>query len=132
MLKGFDNVLESLINFSAIIIGFYTAMYGVLLTLKNSDIFKKLKLRDAENIVKFQLYESLISSFLILILSILLQILINYKTMFTTLISSLWLAIIFVFAISTFQSISLLLKIMFNHDSKNQPVSLLNKNENDQ
>ncbi|MBC2286004.1 hypothetical protein HCB69_16675, partial [Listeria booriae] len=29
-IKGFEKTLESIINFSAIIIGFYTAMYGVL------------------------------------------------------------------------------------------------------
>ncbi|EUJ64839.1 hypothetical protein [Listeria fleischmannii] len=119
-IKGFDKVLESIINFSAIIIGFYSAMYGVLLTLKNSDIFKKFKFYGAEKIVKFQLYESLICSFFVLVSSIGMQILDNYINSFTNVICSIWLGAILVLMVSTFRSISLLLKIMFNHDEEDK------------
>ena len=40
---GFEDVLESIINFSSIIIGFYTAMYGIMFGILHSDIFKILK-----------------------------------------------------------------------------------------
>lgn len=128
-IKGFEKTLESIINFSAIIIGFYTAMYGVLLTLKNSDIFQNFKFHNAEKIVKFQLYESLISSFLILILSIALQILINYINPFTNFICAIWLGTLFIFVVSTFRAISLLLKIMFNHSGKEQEASVLGESK---
>lgn len=119
-IKGFDKVLESVINFSAIIIGFYSAMYGVLLTLKNSDVFTKFEFYGAENTVKFQLYESLICSFFVLVSSILMQVLENYINIFTNIVSSLWIGAILILIFSTFRSISLLLKIMFNHTEKNK------------
>ncbi|EAD1138782.1 hypothetical protein AR000_08665 [Listeria monocytogenes] len=117
-IKGFNKVLESVINFSAIIIGFYSAMYGVLLTLKNSDIFKKFKFYGAESTVKFQLYESLICSFFVLVSSIMMQVLENYINIITNIVSSLWIGAILILMFSTFRSISLLLRIMFNHDER--------------
>ncbi|EAC5079592.1 TPA: hypothetical protein RD852_000724 [Listeria monocytogenes] len=121
--KGFDKVLESVINFSAIIIGFYSAMYGVLLTLKNSDIFKKFKFYGAEGTVKFQLYEALICSFFVLVSSILMQVLENYINIVTNIVSSIWIGAILILIFSTFRSISLLLRIMFNNNEVNKVKS---------
>ncbi|MBC1934877.1 hypothetical protein HCA69_00775 [Listeria grandensis] len=116
-IKGYNDVLTSIISFSAIIIGFYTAMYGILLTLKNSDILQRFKFYKIEGIFKFQLYESLVFAFLILIASITMQVARNYATLFSEICFSLWVAFLIVFSISTFRSLSLLLRIMFN-DSK--------------
>lgn len=40
---GLSDVLDSIINFSSIIIGFYTAMYGVMLSLLKNKIEKFFK-----------------------------------------------------------------------------------------
>lgn len=117
-LKGYNSVLDSIITFSSIIIGFYTAMYGVLLTLNNSDIFKKFREVEIESLFKKQLYESLITSFVILILSIALQILVNYDSLITNIFFCLWSFFLGYFLSTSFRSISLLLNIMFKNTEK--------------
>lgn len=133
-LKGYDSVLNSIITFSSIIIGFYTAMYGVLLTLNNSDIFKKFREVEIENLLKKQLYESLITSFVILILSIALQILINYDFLITIIFFNIWSFFLGYFLSTSFRSISLLLKIMFKNTEKikDSTVDDISKEERDE
>lgn len=118
-IKGYDEVLNSIITFSSIIIGFYTAMYGVLLTLKEADIFKKFRELKIDKTFKIQLYESLVVSFLILIASIALQVLVNYEQLqLTQLFFYAWSFLLGYFVSGSFKTIQLLLKIMFNHEEK--------------
>lgn len=117
-LKGIDDVIGSIINFSSIIIGFYSAMYGILLTLKDSDIMRKFKENDLESHLKWQLYESLIFSFLILITSIALQVIINYDNIYRKIFFYFWAFVLGYFTLVSFGTISLLVKIMFNNTQK--------------
>ncbi|MCS8570681.1 hypothetical protein EFD96_03760 [Pediococcus pentosaceus] len=123
-LLGFSSVLESIITFASIIIGFYTAMYGVLLTLKDSDIMISFRENKLMGILKFQLYDSLIASFMILILSILLQVLVKYPGEFTSIATNVWTFVSGYFISTSFRAILLLLRIMFNSDdqSKNHHI----------
>ncbi|MFB0715120.1 hypothetical protein ACEU0I_05690 [Enterococcus faecalis] len=118
---GLSDVLDSVINFSSIIIGFYTAMYGVMISLLKTDIFKIFKKNKIEKYFKFQLYDSLVTSFSILILSIVMQVLIKqHINEITVIIFNLWLLILGYFLGTSFRSISLLLKLMFNNTSKKE------------
>lgn len=126
-LVGFTSVLESIINFSSIIIGFYTAMYGILVTIKDKQIFKEISNFNLEGLFKYQLYESLISTFIILILSISLQIFVNYHIWFTHLLFNIWCFILIVFLVSAVRTIHLLIKIMFNHEDKKNDYHLSDK-----
>lgn len=115
-IKGLENVLESVITFSSIVIGFYSAMYGILLTLSNSNLMREFRKRKVNRIFKYQLYDSLISSFIVLIISITLQIFKNYPGTLTDIIFNIWLFLIGYFISTTYRSISLLLKILFFHE----------------
>lgn len=121
--KGFEHILESVIAFSSIIIGFYTAMYGVLLTLSNSTLMKEIKKKNLSALVKFQLYDSLICSFVILVISIALQVLKNYNTKITTYTFYIWVFILGYFSATSFRSISLLLNMIFNNEPKKRATS---------
>ena len=112
-IKGYENILESIITFASIIIGFYTAMYGILLTLSNSSIIKEFRKRDLDNIFKIQLYDSLSASFVILIISILMQIAHNYPGNFTNLLFDIWFTCLGYFLATSYRAISLLLRILF-------------------
>lgn len=130
-LKGYDSVLESVITFSSIIIGFYTAMYGILIGIMNSDIFKVFKNNGIQGIFKYQLYDSLITSFIILFLSIAMQILINYPNIenkiwiefnLTQIVFYVWIFILGYFIGTSFRAISLLLRLMFNHNKEDNTI----------
>ncbi|EGO8760466.1 hypothetical protein EAB87_13930, partial [Enterococcus faecalis] len=74
-----------------------------------------------EKYFKFQLYDSLVTSFSILILSIVMQVLIKqHINEITVIIFNLWLLILGYFLGTSFRSISLLLKLMFNNTSKKE------------
>lgn len=122
--KGYLDVLGSIINFSSIIIGFYTAMYGVMIGFIDSDIFKILRNNETEGYLKFQLYDSLISSFTILLLSIVMQVLTQQiPAFYTTVFFNLWIVFLGYFIGTSFRSVSLLLKLMFHHDSPKKGLS---------
>lgn len=113
--SGFEHLLESVITFSSIIIGFYSAMYGVLITLKDSDIFMRFRENGLTGIFRAQLYESLSSSFVILVVSVSLQVLKNYTSTFTNIVFLIFVFTLGWFLSNSFRAISLLLKIMFNN-----------------
>lgn len=116
--KGMKDVLTSVITFTSIVIAFYTSMYGILITIKDSKIMREIKKHHVNGIFKYQLYESLFFSFLILILSIILQISINYSGKIEKWLFYIWMFSIGYFIGSTYRIISLLLRIIFVDDSK--------------
>ncbi|QGG59660.1 hypothetical protein [Loigolactobacillus bifermentans] len=115
-LRGLSAVLESIITFSSIVIGFYTAMYGILLTLSKTQLMIEFRKRRIDRIFKFQLYDSLITSFLVLIVSIILQVIKHYPGKIANYIFIFWIFLIGYFVATTYRSISLLLKIFFAHE----------------
>ncbi|WP_424685749.1 hypothetical protein [Enterococcus sp.] len=128
---GYDDVLGSIINFSSIIIGFYTAMYGIMISLLDSDIFHIFRKNKVEGYLKFQLYDSLIASFVILLLSIVMQVLIkqslsnDIEKEIVTIFFNIWNVVLGYFVATSFRSISLLLKMMF----KNNKVDHFNEDD---
>lgn len=114
---GLSNVLESIITFSSIIIGFYTAMYGVIITFIQSDkknVFDRMSDYQLEDTFKFQLYFSLLTSFIALILSIIMQSeLINLNSAVGTLLFYLWLFSTFMLFIVSGITMSFLIRLIF-------------------
>lgn len=127
--KGFEHVLESIITFSLIIIGFYAIMYSVLLTLSNSTLMKEIKKQKLDTLVKFQLFDSLICSFVVLVISIVLQVLKNYNLAITAYTFYLWVFILGYFSATSFRSISLLLNMIFHSEPKRRATSDANLSE---
>ena len=78
-LKGLHTVLESMISILSIVIGFYAAFYGIIISLSDSKVMRILKRTNSTQKLEVLLISSLISSFLELILTIAFQILINYN-----------------------------------------------------
>lgn len=116
-------------------------MYGILIGIMNSDIFKIFKNNGIQGIFKYQLYDSLITSFIILFLSIAMQILINYPNIenkiliefnLTRFFFYIWIFILGYFIGTSFRAISLLLRLMFNHNKEdntnNKSISSEEKN----
>jgi len=114
---GLSSVLESIITFSSIIIGFYTAMYGVIITFIQSDkknVFDRMSDYQLEDTFKFQLYFSLLTSFFALILSIIMQSeLINITSMAGNLVFYVWLFSTFMLFIVSGITMSFLIRLIF-------------------
>ncbi len=115
--SGLSSVLESIITFSSIIIGFYTAMYGVIITFIQSDkknVFDRMSDYQLEDTFKFQLYFSLLTSFFALILSIIMQSeLINLTSMAGNLVFYVWLFSTLMLFIVSGITMSFLIRLIF-------------------
>ncbi|WP_421545925.1 hypothetical protein ACLHK0_08660 [Lactiplantibacillus plantarum] len=112
--RGFSDVLQSVITFSSIIIGFYSAMYGVLITLKDTDVMVQFRKEHLDGLFKWQLYESLGSSFSVLILATCLQVFRHYDGVLANLVFMAFTFILGWFLANSFRTVTLLLQIMFN------------------
>ncbi|KAA8446513.1 hypothetical protein [Weissella paramesenteroides] len=117
---GLKDVLNSIITFSSIVIGFYTAMYGVIVTIvqgSSRNIFEKMHEMNLENTFKFQLYFSLIISFLALTLSIIMQTRL-LKNDLQILIFYIWLLIAVMLFIVSGTTMTFLIKLIFHREQK--------------
>ncbi|TFI70092.1 hypothetical protein [Carnobacterium divergens] len=114
--KGFDSLIGSMINFASIIIGFYSAFYGILITIKDTEFMKNIRGSNVEKNLKYQLFVSLMSAFLILILSMVMQILQYKEGIVTSLFFYLWIFFAGLFVSMSFQTIILSLEIVFESE----------------
>lgn len=119
---GYENILESLIQFSGLIIGFYTSMYGIVLVAGNL-LLTKFEENRVEKVFKNNLIQSLTSAFAIYIFSVIMQelryhnnvlfllgenqIKVNYVGFY------IWIFSAGVFLGMSYRSIRLLLKMLF-------------------
>ena len=69
-IKGFRSVLESIVNFLSIVIGFYSAFYGMIISMQKTKFMRTLAESEYKNELPKLLIWSLISAFLCLIITI--------------------------------------------------------------
>ena len=82
-LGGFENILESIVNFLSIVIGFYSAFYGIIISMYESRFMQRLLKSQYRDELPLLLLLSLISAFVCLILTIVMQSLIFYNLKIT-------------------------------------------------
>ena len=121
-LPGLDNVVESIINFTSIIIGILTALFGVVVTLSDKDVMKKLQQNRGDKTIYKYSVETLLSNFVVLILSIVLQSLLEFKPilLWTDCFLNFWISILMFALFSSIRTIYYLLLISFNQDNKSE------------
>lgn len=119
-LPGLDNVVESIINFTSIIIGILTALFGVVVTLSDKDVMKKLQQNRGDKTIYKYSVETLLSNFIVLILSIILQSLLEFKPIlfWTDCFLNFWVSILMLALFSSIRTIYYLLLISFNQENK--------------
>lgn len=115
-LRGFSNVLSSIVNFSSIVIGFYLAFYGMIIFMYKSKFMKELLNSKYRNELPLLLVFSLISAFACLILTIIMQLLITYKLEITNLLYYVWFLLVGIFVTYAFQTAMLSIAMIFESD----------------
>lgn len=123
-LKGFDSLLESMIGFTSMIIGFYSAFFGLLIAIKDTTAMKKIRGTKVEQNLKYLLYMAVFTAFMTLILSMALQILQYSNYGITQFIFWIWFFMVGLFGTFSFQTVVLSLELVFNND----PVKKKNLN----
>ncbi|MGK0551911.1 hypothetical protein ACSFB8_07470 [Enterococcus faecalis] len=119
-LPGLDSILESVINFTSIIIGVLIALFGIIVTITDKDVMKKLrKNRDDKVIFKYSL-ETLVSNFILLVYSIVMRSIIKFPNdlFHTQCMINIWVFVIFFSISSSIRTIYYLLLISFNQNDR--------------
>ncbi|MBZ6015414.1 hypothetical protein [Leuconostoc gelidum] len=117
-LSGFENVLESMVNFLSIVIGFYSAFYGMIISMTKTDFLKELSKSKYNHVLPKILIYSLLSSFAALITTVFLQILKNYPSTFAYLLYIFWGFLVGVFITYSIQTALLSIAMIFYSEKK--------------
>lgn len=124
-LKGLNEVLNSIITFTSIIIGVLVALFSLIVSISDSDVMQELRsLKGDRTLFKYCL-ETLTSNFILLLESIIMQVMIGYFsnveyiTAFNIFLY-VWISSIFFVFSSSGRTIYYLLMISFNQ--KNNTV----------
>lgn len=112
-LKGFENVLESVVNFVSIVIGFYSAFYGMIIAMSKSAFMKELQQSKYRKDLPEILLYSLLSAFSTLVVTLVMQILINYDTSFALIIYFIWAFLVGIFITYALQTSILSIAMIF-------------------
>mgnify|MGYP000304298265 FL=1 len=110
---GYENILESMVNFLSIVIGFYSAFYGMIISMYKSKFMQELLKSKYRNELPLLLVFSLISAFACLILTIVMQSLITYKLEITNLLYYIWFLLVGIFVTYAFQTSLLSIAMIF-------------------
>lgn len=121
-IKGFENVLESMVNFLSIVIGFYSAFYGMIISMTKTDFLIELSKSKYKNVLPKTLVFSLLSSFSALIITVFMQVLFNYPSNFAFFVYLLWGFLVGVFITYSIQTALLSISMIFYSDSESIPV----------
>lgn len=123
-IKNFSDVLESVVTFSSIIVGFLGALLGILITINNSKIIKEISGNNEMGTVRYFFNETLVLGFIVVLLSIAFQVLKDYEFAFVKYYFYIWFVFTVTFIISSFRVIQLLMNVFFKaHKTNERPAS---------
>lgn len=119
-IMGMDSVIGSVMNLGSIVIGFYSAFYGILVSIQKSKFMELLNKSKYKKVMPRLLSLALVTAFLSVIVSIFLQVLINYSNHFIlgTIFFYLWIFISVSFVSYAFQTSMLAIYLIFDSDTR--------------
>lgn len=121
-IHGFRSVLESVVGFVSIIIGFYSAFYGMIISMSKSTFINNMRKSKYKNDLPNILIVSLISAFITLILTISLQVLVNYPSIVAKIIYYIWIIMTTISFVYALQTSILSIAIIFFGESEHIPI----------
>ncbi|HFJ9494794.1 MULTISPECIES: hypothetical protein [Bacillus cereus group] len=127
-IDGFEKVLDGVISFSSIALGFLGALLAIILSISKSNVIQHLYSYmaqsggDGRKILFGYFQRGLLTGFAVVILSIGMYV-ISKQTlnMYFIGISYLWLFLVFYFVLSSYRIVSVLMYTLFKHESENEP-----------
>lgn len=125
-IKGFDSVLDGIISFSSIVLGFIAALLAIILSISKSAVMNHLYsyVGSRGNVngktLLFGFFKSsLYSGFATVIISIYMYIICNKEklSLQDRLITYIWIGLTVFFVCSSYRIVSILMYTLFKHES---------------
>ncbi|MGG4111254.1 hypothetical protein ABEV76_11375 [Bacillus subtilis] len=126
-IEGFDNVLDGLISFSSIVLGFIAALLAIILSISRSPVMTHLynytasgSNDDGKTLLFGYFRSSLFSGFATVIVSIYMFIVSNKQEIdyFDKMTTYLWIGITVFFVCTSYRIVSILMFTLFKHESQ--------------
>lgn len=116
----FDKILDSIINFTSILIGFIGVLIGILFSIKDEVLVVKLFNHKSKEKLKQYFIESFISGIFLILMSIVLYLLIDISALnINYLLSSIWGGLITYTMCCSHRIIRIMILIVFNKSNQN-------------
>lgn len=130
-MDNFDKVLDSVITFSSIILGFLAALLGILITIRNSPIMREIHKEKQDGIIKYYFFESITCGFFVVITSTILHLAIEITNGLVQTLYIIWTFLVILFTLSSYRIITTLMRLLFKVDvgEERLPKQELNKPE---
>lgn len=126
-IKGFDNVLDGLISFSSIVLGFLAALLAIILSISKSPVMNHLYNYtssggniDGKTLLFSYFRSALFTGFATVIISIYMFIICNKEviTSFEQLVTYMWIGFAITFISSSYRIVSILMFTLFKHEEQ--------------
>ncbi|WP_066307798.1 hypothetical protein [Bacillus sp. FJAT-29814] len=125
-IKGFDNVLDGLISFSSIVLGFVAALLAIILSISKSPVMNHLYnytasggTIDGKTLLFGYFRSALFSGFFTVIISIYMFIISNKEriNIFDEILTYFWIGITTIFMLTSYRIVSIIMFTLFKHES---------------
>ncbi|MBO0962396.1 hypothetical protein J1P26_22090 [Neobacillus sp. MM2021_6] len=139
-IKGFDNVLDGLISFSSIVLGFIAALLAIILSISKSPVINHLYnytssggTVDGKTLLFGYFRSSLFSGFCTVIFSIYMFIIANKESINTyeEIFTCIWIGTTVIFICTAYRIVSIIMFTLFKHESQQQSHEQVTQPEND-
>lgn len=129
--NNYEKLLDSIITFSSIILGFIGVLLGILITIKDTKIMKGIYENNYQNSLKNYFYESIFFGFIVVVISTVMYLSIDYQ--YKIFVFYIWLFVISMFLLSSFRLITTLMEILFksNLEDYSNDFDSVSKGEDD-
>lgn len=126
-IENFDKMLDAVLTFSSIILGFLAALLGILITIRDTSIIKSLFSNGYKGAIKRAFIEPLTSGLAVVLLTTTFYLYLNVNTFTINIIFYTWLFVLCFFVLTSYRLISILIRILFKSDLER--VSEADENE---
>ncbi|MYL71737.1 hypothetical protein GLW00_12795 [Halobacillus litoralis] len=120
--KNFEKVLDGVITFGSIVVGFLGALLGILVSVRNSGIVKEIFESNNKTVLKIYFNETFIVGFLTIITSISLYILKEYDQVASKIVFYFWILFVIWFIPSTYRIINILMTVLFKSNVRDNSL----------
>lgn len=116
--ETYDKVLDAMITFFSIMLGFVGVLIGILFSIRNTKLVKKLFDHKSREKVKWYFGEAFLSGFVFIILSVLMYA--KNELPFINHFVSFWFGLILYSLLCNYRIIKIIMNVVFVDESKQQ------------
>lgn len=122
----YDKILDSVISFMSVSIGFVGVLLGILFSIQDSKLVQNLFKHKSRGLLRQYFVESFVSGMIVIILSIIMYLRNSMSDKMITIFSCLWVSVVVWSCLSMCRIILLMINIIFLKDKQDTEKNISN------